>query len=66
MSASGSVRSTTALSSPAATLSSNHAKSPGSSEPGEAADEFVQGLALVAAEHPHLAEMITEQVTGRA
>ncbi len=35
-------------------------------EPGEAADEFVEGLALVAADHPHLAEMITEQVTGRA
>jgi len=35
-------------------------------EPGEAADEFVAGLELVAAEHPHLAEMITEQVTGKA
>ena len=35
-------------------------------EPGEAADEFVEGLALVEADHPHLAEMITEQVTGRA
>ena len=35
-------------------------------EAGEAAEDFVAGLDLVAAEHPHLAEMITEQVTGRA
>lgn len=33
---------------------------------GESADEFVEGLDLVAAEHPHLAEMIAEQVIGRA
>lgn len=32
---------------------------------GEAAEEFVAGLDLVAVEHPHLAEMISEQVTGR-
>lgn len=35
-------------------------------EAGEATDDFVAGLNLVAAEHPHLAEMITAQVTGRA
>ena len=34
-------------------------------EAGESADEFVEELDLVAAEHPHLAEMIAEQVTGR-
>ena len=35
-------------------------------EAGEAADEFVEGLRLVEAEHPHLAEMISEQVTGQS
>ena len=35
-------------------------------EPGEATDEFVDGLGLVADEHPHLAEMVAEQITGRS
>ena len=34
-------------------------------QPGEAPDEFIEGLGLVMAEHPHLAEMVAEQVVGR-
>ena len=34
-------------------------------QPGEAAEDFVEDLGLVAAEHPHLAEMVAEQVVGR-
>lgn len=34
-------------------------------QPGEAAEDFVDGLGLVMAEHPHLAEMVAEQVVGR-
>jgi AcrR family transcriptional regulator len=33
-------------------------------EPGEGAEDFVAGLGLIAADHPHLAEMIAEQVMG--
>ena len=35
-------------------------------KPGEAAEDFVAGLGLIAAEYPHLAEMVAEQVTGRS
>jgi AcrR family transcriptional regulator len=34
-------------------------------QPGEAAEDFVEGLDLVMAEHPHLAEMVAEQIVGR-
>jgi AcrR family transcriptional regulator len=34
-------------------------------EAGESADDFVAGLDLMAAEHPHLAEMVATQVAGR-
>jgi AcrR family transcriptional regulator len=34
-------------------------------QPGEAAEDFVEDLGLVMAEHPHLAEMVAEQVVGR-
>ncbi|CUR60855.1 putative transcriptional regulator [metagenome] len=34
-------------------------------QPGEAAEDFVEDLGLVAAEHPHLAEMVAEQIVGR-
>jgi hypothetical protein len=33
--------------------------------PGESAEEFVDGIGVVLAEHPHLAEMVAEQVVGR-
>jgi AcrR family transcriptional regulator len=31
-------------------------------QPGEAAEDYVEGLRLIAADHPHLVEMVTEQV----
>jgi AcrR family transcriptional regulator len=34
-------------------------------QPGERAEDFVGGLGLVMAEHPHLAEMVAEQVVGQ-
>ena len=34
--------------------------------PGESADDFVAGLGPLADAHPHLAEMVAEQVVGRA
>lgn len=34
-------------------------------EPGEAAEEFVDALALPADDYPHLVEMVAEQVRGR-
>ena len=34
-------------------------------EPGESAEDFVADLGLVMSEHPHLAEMVAEQVVGR-
>ena len=34
-------------------------------EPGESADDFVADLGAVLADHPHLAEMVAEQVVGR-
>ncbi|MDR7251563.1 AcrR family transcriptional regulator [Nocardioides sp. BE266] len=34
-------------------------------QPGEPAEDFVEGLGLVMAEHPHLAEMVAEQIVGR-
>jgi AcrR family transcriptional regulator len=34
-------------------------------EPGESAEDFVGQLGMVMAEHPHLAEMVAEQVVGR-
>ena len=34
-------------------------------QPGESAEDFVADLDLVMAEHPHLAEMVAEQVVGR-
>ena len=35
-------------------------------QPGESAEDFVADLGLVMAAHPHLAEMVAEQVVGRA
>lgn len=35
-------------------------------QPGESAEDFVEDLGLVMAEHPHLAEMVAEQVVARA
>ena len=34
-------------------------------EPGESADDFVADLGAVLADHPHLAEMVAEQVVGQ-
>ncbi len=34
-------------------------------EPGESAEDFVADLGVVLADHPHLAEMVAEQVVGR-
>ena len=34
-------------------------------EPGESAEEFVDDLGIVMTDHPHLAEMVAEQVVGR-
>jgi AcrR family transcriptional regulator len=34
-------------------------------QPGESAEDFVADLGLVMAEHPHLAEMVAEQIVGR-
>ena len=34
-------------------------------EPGERAEDFVAGLGPLQEHHPHLAEMIAEQVVGR-
>jgi AcrR family transcriptional regulator len=34
-------------------------------EPGEAVEDFVADLGRVMADHPHLAEMVAEQVVGR-
>lgn len=34
-------------------------------QPGEAPEDFVEGLGPLAAEHPHLAEMVAEQIVGR-
>jgi AcrR family transcriptional regulator len=34
-------------------------------QPGEAAEDFVAGLGPLAEHHPHLAEMVAEQVVGR-
>jgi hypothetical protein len=34
-------------------------------QPGESADDFIAGLGPLAEHHPHLAEMIAEQVVGR-
>jgi hypothetical protein len=33
-------------------------------EPGESAEEFVQGIGLLTEAYPHLAEMLAEQVIG--
>lgn len=35
-------------------------------EPGESAEEFIEEIGLALADHPHLAEMVAEQVVGRA
>ena len=34
-------------------------------EPGESAEEFVQGIGLLTEAYPHLAEMLAEQVIGQ-
>ena len=34
-------------------------------QPGESADDFVDGLGDALADHPHLAEMVATQVVGR-
>ncbi|WP_374458321.1 TetR/AcrR family transcriptional regulator [Nocardioides sp.] len=34
-------------------------------QPGEPAEDFIEELRAVMAEHPHLAEMVAEQVVGR-
>jgi AcrR family transcriptional regulator len=34
-------------------------------QPGESAEDFVEGLGPIAADYPHLAEMIADQVVGR-
>jgi AcrR family transcriptional regulator len=35
-------------------------------EPGESAEEFVQGIGLLTEAYPHLAEMLAEQVVGES